>query len=386
MTGSIRRKGTWLALSLALTLLLAACGGGDDETDDTSGDEAEAVDDSTGGEEDDATGGDDTSEGGEEVSAGEITDETRAFYEGKTVRIVVVYGEGGGFDLTARAMAPAVSEYLGADVGVVNMPGAGGLLALNTVWEEDPDGLTVVFFSGQGVTGAVLGGADGVQFELPGYEYVARIVAEDRLMVGSLDSEFETIDDIIGADGFRFASAGPGGSDHIDANVLCAILDIGCDIITGYSGSAETGLAVASGDVDAASGTLKDRAQVVTDGDARPLLAIAGEPVDLFPDTPHLLGLDLDEDQLALAEAQLALQGMGYTMLAPPDTPADRVALLTEAFENAMNDEDVIARLEEQELETEGWLPGPELREIAESLMNSPPEFISILESSYDAG
>lgn len=310
--------------------------------------------------------------------------EARAFYEGKRVRIVVVYGPGGAFDLISRTVAPTVGQFLNADVVVENLPGAGGILAMNTVWAEEPDGLTVVFFSGQGVAGAVLGGADGVQFDLLDFEYVARIAAEPRMMIRSLSSPIETVADLLSAESVRFASSGPGGSDHIDSNVIFGALGIDASIITGYSGSAETALAVASGDVDLASGTFLDRLRTVNAGDASPLLIIGESRVEQFPDIPHILELDLSADARAIIEAQMALQGMGYTMLAPPRTPSDRIQLLTDAFEFAMNDADVQQRLQEQTLANENFLRGEDLREIAESLLQGSPErFREILLAAY---
>lgn len=310
--------------------------------------------------------------------------DARAFYEGKRVRIVVVYGPGGGFDLIARTIAPTVSEFLNADVVVENLPGAGGILAMNTVWAAEPDGLTVVFFSGQGVAGAVLGGADGVQFDLLEFEYVARIAAEQRMMIRSLDSPIETVADLLAADSVRFASSGPGGSDHIDSNVIFGALGIDASIITGYSGSAETALAVASGDVDLASGTFLDRARTVNAGDAGPLLIIGDSRVDQFPDIPHILELNLTAEARGIIEAQMALQGMGYTMLAPPRTPSNRVQLLTDAFEFAMSDADVQQRLKDQTLANENFRRGEDLRAIAESLLqDSPARFREILLAAY---
>jgi tripartite-type tricarboxylate transporter receptor subunit TctC len=317
------------------------------------------------------------------VGVDELAD-ARAFFEGKRVRIVVVYGPGGAFDLISRTIAPTVGEYLNANVVVENLPGAGGILAMNTVWEEEPDGLTVVFFSGQGVTGSVLGGADGVQFDLLDFEYVARIAAEPRIMMRSLTTSFTDATDLIGASGLRFASSGPGGSDHIDANVLFDALGIDGSIITGYSGSAETALAVASGDVDVASGTLLDRARTISAGDALPLLIIGDSRVDLYPDIPHVLELDLDAEARDVIQAQLGLQGMGYTMLAPPGTPRDRVQVLTDAFEFAMTDEGALGRLAEQNLVREGFLRGDDLRAIAVGLLQDAPErFREVLLRAY---
>ena len=52
------------------------------------------------------------------------------FFKGKTVRIVVGYGPGGGYDIYARMIAPYIAKALGASVIVENQPGAGGITAL----------------------------------------------------------------------------------------------------------------------------------------------------------------------------------------------------------------------------------------------------------------
>src|ERR1700739_1680697 len=53
-----------------------------------------------------------------------------AFYRGKTVRILVGSPPGGGYDIYARLVAPALAERIGAEVLVENKAGNGGLAAL----------------------------------------------------------------------------------------------------------------------------------------------------------------------------------------------------------------------------------------------------------------
>src|SRR5690348_17271570 len=65
----------------------------------------------------------------------------KAFYAGKTVRMVVGSGTGGGYDVFSRMIAPYLSKVLGTTVIVENQPGAGGLLALNRLYTAPPDGL-----------------------------------------------------------------------------------------------------------------------------------------------------------------------------------------------------------------------------------------------------
>ena len=57
------------------------------------------------------------------------------FYRGKTVKIVVGLGAGGSYDITARAISRSLGKHIPGNPVVIveNLPGAGGLLAVNQV-------------------------------------------------------------------------------------------------------------------------------------------------------------------------------------------------------------------------------------------------------------
>lgn len=360
------RLGVW-ALLAALALVASACGGEAQESGESGSASAPAPD---------SGGGPATGEAATEPQAAE------SCYEGETATFVVSYGAGGGYDQIARMLTPYLEEELGATIVVENQQGAGGLLAANNLLAAEPDGLTFGFFSGQGQAGSVLGGAEGVQFELLDFTYIARVSADPRVLNVGAQTEYETIDDVIGAEGFTFASSGPGGSDHIDATVLFEVLDIQGDIITGYDGSAETELAVTSGDTDAASGTFGSRYPPIQSGDHRAVLAIGDERIEEIPDVPALLELDLSEDNMALAEAHVALQNMGRMVWAPPGVPDECAAELTQAFENALADPELVAQMEQADQEI-GFLTGEEARAVAQSILDAPQEYVALLEKAY---
>ena len=69
-----------------------------------------------------------------------------SFFKGKTVRIVVPFAAGGGYDIYSRIMGRHMSKYIpGNPVFVVeNMTGAGGQIGMNHVYKAaKPDGLTM---------------------------------------------------------------------------------------------------------------------------------------------------------------------------------------------------------------------------------------------------
>jgi tripartite-type tricarboxylate transporter receptor subunit TctC len=71
--------------------------------------------------------------------------DAREFYDGKTIRIVVGYAPGGGYDFYARLLARYMGKYIPGNPAFVveNMPGAGSLAAANYLYKlVKPDGLT----------------------------------------------------------------------------------------------------------------------------------------------------------------------------------------------------------------------------------------------------
>src|SRR6476646_6119903 len=82
------------------------------------------------------------------ASAARAQDAEKAFFAGKTVRMVVGSGTGGGYDIFSRMIAPYLGKVLGTTIIVENQPGAGGLLALNKLFIAPPDGLQISLTNG----------------------------------------------------------------------------------------------------------------------------------------------------------------------------------------------------------------------------------------------
>lgn len=320
--------------------------------------------------------------GTEQEASGQDAEASAApCYEGERISFVVAYGEGGLYDLFARTAAPYLEKELGATVVVENRPGAGGLTAANEIYAAEPDGMTIGFFSGQGLAGAVLGGSAGAAFDLEKFTYVARLAQDDRVLVTGPESGITSVEDLQKKK-LRFASAGPGGADHIDATILIPVLGLDADIVTGYAGSAETALAVTSGDTELASGTVPSRMASVASGDHVPVLIIAEDRNDEFPDVPALMELDLDDDQRALAEAHTSLQSVGVDVLAPPGVPENCVGQLEEGFEATLSDPTFVADMKKRYQPVE-FTPGDELADVMSSVLKAPKEYRALLEGAY---
>src|SRR5580700_598466 len=68
-------------------------------------------------------------------------------YPDHKVRMIVPFGAGGPTDVIGRLVAERLSEALGQQVYVENLPGAGGNLGVETAKRAEPDGYTILVVS-----------------------------------------------------------------------------------------------------------------------------------------------------------------------------------------------------------------------------------------------
>src|ERR1700674_3010191 len=96
------------------------------------------------------------------------------FFEGKTVRIVVGFSAGGGYDTYSRAIARYFGRHIPGKPTVIveNMPGAGSLISANYLYKiAKPDGLTIGHFIGGLFLSQVIG-QKGVEFDARKFEFI----------------------------------------------------------------------------------------------------------------------------------------------------------------------------------------------------------------------
>ena len=89
------------------------------------------------------------------------------FYKGKTIRFIVGFNAGGGFDTYTRAVSRHMGKHIAGNPSTVveNKPGAGSLITANFIYNKaKPDGLTIGHFVG-GQTLAQFLGKKSARFE-----------------------------------------------------------------------------------------------------------------------------------------------------------------------------------------------------------------------------
>src|SRR5437764_551070 len=178
--------------------------------------------------------------------------QAREFYEGKTVRIVVGFAAGGGFDTYARIIARHVAKHIPGRPAVIveNMTGAGSLIAANHLYNvAKPDGLTMAHFTGGLLLGQILS-QPGIEFDARRFEFVGAAVKEDIVCALTKASGITTVEQWMAAKTpVKLGGNAPGVTPDNAGRILKAALGLPIQVVSGYKGTADIRLAADSGEL-----------------------------------------------------------------------------------------------------------------------------------------
>ena len=318
------------------------------------------------------------------TSPGEAASGATSALQGETIEFVVPYNPGGGYDQYARFVAPYLADCLGAEIIVVNQPGAGSLLATNQTAVAEPDGRRIQILSGVGALGAQIAGAEGVQYDLAEMSWLARIAGEPSVLSVGANSGFEDVQDLIDAERpVRFTAVGPGSTEYIGATVLSEVYGIESEIVSGFAGAADGIAAIAAGDADAIVLALDSSMASIESGDLKPLAVVSEERSDTLPDVPTVYDYDVvDESQPEVLDAYVGLVEAARPVAGPPGLPEDVLASLRAAFECALSNEEFVATAEEAGRPV-APLSGEEIEAVIKSALDSPEAFRDLVRESF---
>jgi len=279
------------------------------------------------------------------IQAQDANNDARAFYAGKTIRFIVSTGAGGGFDAYTRMIAPLLERELNATVVVQNMPGGGGLVSANHIYAATGDPLQLIILNGNSVALGQLVDDPSVRFDLPKFSILGLVTTSPWVWIASPKSKMQSVQDFL-APGARSVWAGSGQMGGISdgAAVVCEALKMNCNIVRGYTGSAQGALALSRGEADAMYVSDTSARNYVDTGGAKPIVTVSNERSRFFPDLPTVFEtLPLTDEQKWWFEFRAALDDLQRVLAMPPGVPASQLALMRETLRKILTDPAVIA-------------------------------------------
>jgi tripartite-type tricarboxylate transporter receptor subunit TctC len=151
------------------------------------------------------------------------------FYAGKTIRIVVGFPAGGGFDTYSRVLGRHIGKYIPGSPAVIvdNVTGAGSLIAANTIYKATkPDGLTIGNFIGN-LIAQQLFGAQGIEFDARKFEWIGVPVKDHVVCALTKVSGITSVDAWMAAKTpVKLGGSAPGTTNDDTAKILKAALGL----------------------------------------------------------------------------------------------------------------------------------------------------------------
>jgi len=211
--------------------------------------------------------------------------------------------------------------------------------------------LQISLANGTSAAFAQLTGDQAARFDLAKFTYLSTVGAPPGLWLVGPDSPIREVDQAINARmKWRWASSGATSGLGIGAAFTCEALKLDCHVVQGYKGSADAGLAVTRGEMDALYVPESSANNFVKAKQNWALATISRTKSRFFPDRPTIFeAARMDPDQTWVMDFLANVEKLGRILMAPPGIPPARLAYLQNAVKQTLHDPQLIADGEKAE-------------------------------------
>ena len=260
-------------------------------------------------------------------------------YPAKPVRLVVPFPAGGATDILARTISLRASEKLGQQIIIDNRPGAGGTIGSDHVAKATPDGYTLLIATGSTHSiGPIINSKIpyNVERDFAPVSYIARtssvLVVPNSLPVKNLQEFIALLKANPGK--YNYGSSGNGTNSHLSGELFKAQAGVFMTHIP-YRGTGLVFTDMVAGQVHMLMDNYVTAQSNIRDGKLRVLGVTSLQRLPFMPDVPTL--------------NEQGLKGFDvsnwFGIYAPKGTPADVVARVGTAFNQALQEPDLQKRL-----------------------------------------
>lgn len=340
------KRYSFIAFLVFLMMILQACGstesggdGGSEEPDEVNADEQ------TENQPEETEGGDASADG----------------YPERQIEVAIGFGAGGGSDNFARAVAKELSDILGVNINVVNMPGAAGINATDYVARQPADGYTIWSMTSNYPINLASG---KTPHDLSKFTSIGR-VQHDTMTIQAKSDRFEDIDDFIAQakespGEITVGGTGSAGFDELVVTQFAKASEIELNYIS-FEGAGEMTAALLGGHIDAIAEEPGPSIAHLEEGTVKMLIAFADNKLEGFEDVPLSTELGIE-----------VTDGQNRGFMVHSDTPPEIIAILEEALEEAKDRPDYKEYEKASYLHLrEGWLNSADFDQYLEELVDT---------------
>jgi tripartite-type tricarboxylate transporter receptor subunit TctC len=309
------------------------------------------------------------------------------YYAGKTIRIIVGTGTGGGYDGAARLVARYLGKYIPGNPSLVveNMPGASGLKATNYLYAGAPKDGTVIATVNNSMPVYQAIGQDGVRFRAEDLNWIGSLLQTATTVSVWHTAGVKTIEDAKSKEVIMGAT-GAAGTKAAYPALLNNTLGTRFKIVTGYEGGNTLRLAMERGEVQGDgsarwSSWKSTKPEWVRDKKISALVQIGLKKDEDLPDVPLLTELAQNPEQRMMFDFISQPIAMQQPFVGPPGIPADRVIILRRGFDAMTKDPAFRKEVEQLDLDLDP-VPGEDVQRIVRAIVETPRAIVKKVQAA----
>ena len=265
------------------------------------------------------------------------------FFKGRTITSIVPFGPGGGYAIYNQIMARHLGKFIPGQPQIVaqHMPGAGGIVASNHVYNlAKRDGSVMAMVSDSVALASVID-ADKIKYKVNEFIWIGAIERVNNVLAVRADVKVTKFDDLRDKEVVVGAS-GPGSPTSLLPSLLRWMAPVKLKTVEGYEGINPMFAALERNEISGmtVSWTIFKtlRKNWFETGFVIPIVQFGSVKEKDLPDVVLADDIATTAEQKAVSRFMASNVDVGRSFILPPGVPADRVAAMRKAFDSMVKD------------------------------------------------
>jgi tripartite-type tricarboxylate transporter receptor subunit TctC len=301
-------------------------------------------------------------------------------FSGKTIRLYIGTGPGGGYDTYGRLVARHIGRHIAGNPALVpqNMPGASSLTLTNFLFNTAPRDGTAIGMINQAMPTEQYLDIGNANYDSKRFNWIGRISSAVEMAIVWHTVPVNAIEDVRRRETLM-GGTGPTSSTVFVPYLLDNLAGMKFKVVTGFNGTTEIALAMERGEVEGSATPLESltsyRADWVRDRKIRILVQYTAARDAELPDVPTMVELGRGEEARQILGFYASAADVGRSIVAPPAMPARTVATLRRAFDEMLADPVFLEEGKRTGIQLKP-MSGDRLQDLVSRLGSFPPSLV----------
>lgn len=307
---------------------------------------------------------------------------------GQKIQITVGTTTGGAFDIYARLVAQNIGRFIPGNPStvVVNIPGAGGIIEANWLYNVAPkDGTAFGIVPLSAVFESLLGSGQA-RYDARKFSWLGSLDDYDGSAVVWGETPFQTAQDMLDHE-IIIGGGGTGSDITIWPNLLRTLIGAKIRLVNGYIGTGNVALAMQRGEVQGMigqdwDGLKSSKPDWIRDKKLRVLMQIALQRRGDLADVPTVMEFAKTPEDKSVLELFIARQVYSRPFTAPPGLSSAVLATLRQAFTAMAKDPTFLSDAAKVSADIRLGA-GEDIETLSQRIYSYPPDIITRARAEY---